>query len=192
MLHNFINSSKWAIRYHNSQIHTMMDSRVTTRTRAWSMMRYQLERILTIWLVKLTTILWTPRKAIFRNLSLWTWMMIWARLLTEVHSLLEVCPSNNNKMQDHRAWVQICFKSTIGVWVKNNSQFLMDQLHRANLPLMIGLRDLLNLLLTTDPEQHNSKSTQVLTLQANFRWTKDQLVQKCSLSTIDQAPLNFR
>lgn len=167
MLHNFINNSKWAIRYHNSQIHTMMDSRGTIRIREpWCMMRYQSARILTIWLVKLT-ILWTPRKVIYRNLNLWTWMTIWARLLTEDHSLLAVNPSN--KMEDLRAWVQICFKLTIGVWVKINSQCLMDQLHRANLPLTIGLRDLLNLLLTTDQEQVNSKSALVLTLQASFR-----------------------
>ena len=172
MLHNFINNSKWAIRYHNSQIHTMMDSRVTIRIREpWRMMRYQSARILTIWLVKLT-ISWTPRKVIYRNLNLWTWMTIWARLLTEDHSLLAVNLNNtpsSNKMQDLRAWVQICFKLTIGVWVKINSQCLMDQLHRANLPLTIGLQDLLNLLLTTDQEQVNSKLTLVLTLQASFR-----------------------
>ena len=166
MLHSFINSSKWAIRYHNSQIHTMMDSMVTIRELRL-MMKYQLARILTIWLVKLKTILSTPRKVIFRNLNMLTWMMTLARLSTEVQSLFPVVHHNNKK--DLPAWVQICFKLTIGVWVNSNSQYQMDQLHRANLPSTIGLQDLLNLLLTTDPEHRNSKLILVLTLQANFR-----------------------
>lgn len=166
MLHSFINSSKWAIRYHNSQIHTMMDSMVTIRELRL-MMKYQLARILTIWLVKLKTILSTPRKVIFRNLNMLTWMMTLARLSTEVQSLFPVVHLSNKK--DLPAWVQICFKLTIGVWVNSNSQYQMDQLHRANLPSTIGLQDLLNLLLTTDPEHRNSKLILVLTLQANFR-----------------------
>ena len=165
MLHSFINNSRWAIRYHNSQIHTMMDSMVTIRMLR-PIVKYQLAITLTTWLGK-QTILWTPRKVIFKNLNSLTWMMIWARLLTETQSLLPVHPSN--KMLDLRAWVQICLWLTIGVWVNHNSQCLMDQLHRANLPSTIGLQDLLNLVLTTDQEHHNSKLALILTLQANFR-----------------------